>query len=155
MSGISRDYVGIADKSFIVDVEKGAIRRFCEALGETNPLYLDEEFARRHGYSGVLTPPTFPTTFRLPAPPPWLAPLTNGAILAGEQGFSYARPIVAGDRLECTLYLKDIQEKVGRSGIMQVFDQELFAVDQLGALVVRNRRVVLYKPAAVPTSSPA
>jgi len=40
-------------------VESGAIGRFCEAVGDQNPLYGDEEYARRTKYLGVIAPPGF------------------------------------------------------------------------------------------------
>src|SRR5713226_4508197 len=40
-------------------VERGAIRRYCQAMGNLNPLYLDEEYARDTRYGGVIAPPLF------------------------------------------------------------------------------------------------
>ncbi|AHE55088.1 bifunctional MaoC family dehydratase N-terminal/OB-fold nucleic acid binding domain-containing protein [Sphingomonas sanxanigenens] len=33
------------------------IRRWCEAMGETNPIYLDEDAARAAGHPGIVAPP--------------------------------------------------------------------------------------------------
>ncbi len=33
------------------------IRRWCEAMGERNPLYLDEGFAQTTEYGGIVAPP--------------------------------------------------------------------------------------------------
>ena len=33
------------------------IRRWCEAMGETNPLFVDAEAARAEGFSGPVSPP--------------------------------------------------------------------------------------------------
>lgn len=147
MSEIDRSWIGAATAPFVVEVEKGEIRRFCEALGEQNRLFLDEAHARERGFRNVVAPPTFPVTFRPPRRQPWLAALDEGRILAGEQAFLYARPIVAGDILHCNLHLLDIEEKRGRSGVMHLFQQELRAADGNGDIVVRNRRVVVYRAA--------
>ena len=45
------------------EVEKGVIRRFVNALGDHNPLYEDEEFARKSRYGGKIAPPLFVITF--------------------------------------------------------------------------------------------
>jgi uncharacterized OB-fold protein len=33
------------------------IRRWCEAMGDTNPIYVDAEEARAHGHPGIVAPP--------------------------------------------------------------------------------------------------
>ena len=43
----------------IYEVEAGAIRRFCEAVDDQNPLYWDGEYARRTKYRGIIAPPGF------------------------------------------------------------------------------------------------
>lgn len=142
---VDRSFIGTAGEPFVVEVEKGAIRRFAEALGDDNPLYRDEAHARSLGYAGIVAPPTFPASFRPPTRQPWVRQLEEGRILAGEQYFRYARPIVAGDVFECRLHLVDVEEKEGRSGKMQLLVQELRAVALDGTTVVTNGRVIVYR----------
>ena len=66
MAEIDRSLIGAWAEPFIVEVEKGAIRRFADAIGDPNLLYRDEDYARRHGYAGILALPTFPISFRPP-----------------------------------------------------------------------------------------
>lgn len=147
---VDRSFIGSAMDAFTVEVEKGAIRSFAEAIGETNPLYFDEAHARAQGYASLIAPPTFAASFRPPTRQPWLLPLDEGRILAGEQAFISRRRIVAGDVLACRMRLADITEKQGRSGLLQFIIQELEARDRDGALVVTNRRVVIYRsPGAI------
>ena len=142
---IDRALIGSSAAPFTVEVEKGAIRRFAEAIGETAQIYFDEAFARSLGYAGIVAPPTFPTTFRPPAKPAWVLGLDEGRILAGEQGFGYQRPIVAGDRLKCELRLTDVQDKRSSKGDMQLIVQDLIVTSPSGDMVCVNRRVVLYR----------
>ncbi|MBA3610148.1 MAG: MaoC family dehydratase N-terminal domain-containing protein, partial [Rubrobacter sp.] len=44
-------------------VERGAVRKFAEAIAEESPLYVDEDVARGSRYGRLLAPPTFPRTF--------------------------------------------------------------------------------------------
>lgn len=143
--GIDRSQIGTAMQPFIVEVEKGAIRRFAEAIGDANPLYHDEAYAKSKGYASIIAPPTFPASFRPSERQPWLLPLEEGRILAGEQAFSYGRPIVAGDVLTCQLHLAGVEDKEGRSGKMELIIQEMRAHDPNGELVVTNKRVVIYR----------
>ena len=40
-------------------VERGAVRRFAEAIGEDHPVHRSERAARALGYPGIIAPPTF------------------------------------------------------------------------------------------------
>ena len=42
-----------------LEVEKGAIIKFAEAIGDDNPLYVDEVAARASRFGGLIAPPTF------------------------------------------------------------------------------------------------
>lgn len=145
--------VGTSTEDFVVEVEKGEIRRFAQAIGDDNPLYLDEAYARSLGYAAIVAPPTFGAAFRLPRRQPWLEGLDSGRMLAGEQYFTYERPIIAGDVLTCSMQLVRIDEKEGRSGKMQLLVQEVRAVDRNGDMVMTNGRVVVYRaPGTLATS---
>jgi acyl dehydratase len=152
MSGrteIDRSLIGSATAPFWVDVEKGAIRRFAEAIGERSEIHFDEVFARSLGYQGIVAPPTFPTAFRPPSEPPWRFGLDEGRILAGEQGFRYWRPIYAGDRLQCELRLTEVQDKRSSKGSMELIIQDLIITSPTRDTVCVNRRVVIYRGSTV------
>lgn len=40
------------------EIGKSAIRRFAQTIGDNNPLYWDERYARDSSYGGVIAPPT-------------------------------------------------------------------------------------------------
>ena len=42
-----QDAIGTESKKLSNDIEKGAIRRFAEAIEDNNPLYVDENYAKR------------------------------------------------------------------------------------------------------------
>lgn len=147
MSEIDRTQVGRETEPFTVEVERGAIRRFAEAIGDDNPLFRCPETARRHGYADVVAPPTFATSFRLPGDPPWIAGLDRRRIVAGETSFETLLPITAGLVLTCRMRLTAIDDKAGRSGVMQLIRQELEGRDPDGALVFVSGRTTIYRPA--------
>lgn len=132
--------LGSSTAPFVCEVEKGAIRRFAEAIGDASPLYLNEDAARARGYLSVLAPPTFPVSFRPSADPPWIAGLDRTRVLAGEQIFIYSRPIVAGDVLYCSVHFTGIEDKTGSLGRMEVVTQELRGTDPQGRHVFTHRR---------------
>jgi hypothetical protein len=46
----------LANQESVEDVEKSAIRRFCEPLEFDCPLHYDESVAKAHGYGGIIAP---------------------------------------------------------------------------------------------------
>lgn len=142
---IDRALIGSASEPFWVEVEKGAIRRFAEAIGDPDPRYRDELAARAAGWPGIIAPPTFPTTFRPPQEPAWTRDLDRRRVLAGGQGFEYRRPIVAGDRLRCVVHFTGVEDKTGRSGAMTLIHQEIRGEDARGEPVFVHRRTTVYR----------
>ncbi|MBA4116191.1 MAG: MaoC family dehydratase N-terminal domain-containing protein, partial [Rubrobacter sp.] len=56
-------FIGQRSEPVMNVVEKGAVRKFAEAIGDLNPLYMDEEVAKASRYGRLIAPPTFPRTF--------------------------------------------------------------------------------------------
>lgn len=142
---IDRSLIGTSSDAWIVEVERGAIRRFAEAIGDDNPLWRDAEFARAQGYPDVIAPPSFPVSFVMPDIPPWWEGLDRKRFLAGEHGFSYTRPITVGDVLSCRMTLLDVTRKEGRSGSMDLMLQEVRGLDAEGRDVFAHRRTTVYR----------
>lgn len=95
-------------RSAEVPVSEHAIRTWCAALGETNPLYLEEAAAHRAGYPTVLAPPAMLQTWTMPITDRAAHPTLHAQVrrLAGEAGLTavvatdyeqeYLRPIHPG-----------------------------------------------------------
>lgn len=145
MTEIDRSLVGSYSETFHVDVEKGAIRKFADAIGDLNPLFRDEDVARARGYAGVVAPPTFPTCFRPPAEPPWFQHLDRRRVVAGQMSFDYRCPIVAGMRLSCRLRFVGVEDKRGSRGDMELLHQELEGRDESGQLIFTAGRSTVYR----------
>ncbi len=54
-----RGEVGVEWKSRMYEIEKGMIRQFVQAIDDQNPLWQDEEYARKSQYGGIIAPPHF------------------------------------------------------------------------------------------------
>lgn len=132
---------------FWIEVEKGAIRRFAEAIGDPDPRYRNEAAARAAGHPGIVAPPTFPVTFHAPEEPAWTRHLDRRRVLAGGQGFEYFRAIVAGERLRCRIHFVRVDDKDGKSGRMELLQQEIRGEDEAGWLVFIHRRTTVYRAA--------
>lgn len=130
-------HIGATSAPHDYEVEKGAIRRFAEAIGDDNPLSTDEAFAKQQGYAGLVAPPTFPATFRVPLP----VTFEISHVLHGEQEYSYTRPIVAGETIRCVAKIVDIYEKQGSFGAMTFLVTEISGEDMDGKPVFTGKSV--------------
>ena len=100
-----------------VDLEPGRLRVFAKAVGETDPVYFDEDAARAAGHPALPVPPTFFFSLGLEAPEPFGYLDQLGVdlrfVLHGEQSFSYHRMAYAGDRLTLQDRIVDVYTKRG------------------------------------------
>jgi acyl dehydratase len=132
------------------EAERGAIRKFALALGETDPIFFDVLAAQAAGYRDLLAPPTFAVTMPSgPVPGVQLPPAGN---IHGEQEFIFGQPIVAGDEITVVRQLAGMKEREGRSGRMQVYTFENRATNQDGELVYTARQVILVRLTSEPIS---
>lgn len=142
---LDKNAVGRTTPPTLNEVEKGAIRRFAEALGDYNPIYYDEDYAKASGFQGVVAPPTFPGGFATGADLRELLGVPLRSLLNAEVSFDYERPIVAGDRLLVTSRVADVQERPSSTGKMEVAVLEDEGRDEAGKLVYRMRRTLVVR----------
>jgi acyl dehydratase len=100
------------------EVTKDMIRTFAESIGETNPLFTDEEAARSAGFRGLLAPPTMCTLLVHDLSLPDINLDFGRTRMHAGQRVQTRGPIVAGDSLMAHSKLKNVYAKTGRSGTM-------------------------------------
>jgi acyl dehydratase len=142
---LDKSLIGRESEPVLHEVEKGAIRRFVEALGDPNPIYVDEEAARAAGHATLVAPPTFPAMLTGNERFRHSLDLGTRSLLHGEQQFEYSRPIVAGDRITVKTRVADVQERVGASGPMDILVLEDEGRDAQGSLVFKARSVLVLR----------
>ena len=88
---------------------RDAIRHFCQGIGDPNPLYLDEQYARQTKYGTIIAPACFLYSVY------WTSGRTGG--LPGVHGFhagsdwEWFRPILLGDRISVQEQFTGLEEK--------------------------------------------
>ena len=126
-----RSFIGVESTPVTYEIERHAVERFANAVGDPNPLHADEIAARNSSYGGLIAPPTF---FRslLPGayPKPYPEPFAH--ILDGGSKYRYREPVRVGDRITVTRKIIDLFEKQGRLGTMLFKIAEISYVNQLG-----------------------
>ena len=135
----------------VFEVEKGAIKKFADAVDDPNPLYWDEEYARNSRYDSLIAPPGFfgwpvkwkrgrTNTIRTESAENVGKALTEAGYsrsLDGGVEYEFFAPIRAGDTLVASSVTKDIIEREGRTGKLVLVITETTYINQKGELVAK------------------
>ena len=150
-------------------VEAGHIMMFARAVGDANPIYSDEQYAKGTEPGGIIAPPTFvqasaqfdPDYFLRPrVDEPWFGSGKTpsgtrgedgnggggggggGTGLHAEQHFEYHRHLRPGDVLSATTRPGKTWEREGRRAGKLTFSESITEYrDQNGELVITARSV--------------
>ncbi|MFI5394589.1 MAG: bifunctional MaoC family dehydratase N-terminal/OB-fold nucleic acid binding domain-containing protein [Candidatus Binatia bacterium] len=151
-------------------VSQPRIRDWCDAIGDTNPVYTDPEFAARSIHKGIVAPPTMMQAWTMrglmPAPkePDTLNQMLN---VLSEAGFSsvvatnceqeYVRYLHPGDLLTATTIIEDVsEEKQTGLGAGHFVSIPTTFRDQKGEIAGKMQfRILLFRPAQAATEQPA
>jgi acyl dehydratase len=126
-------------------VERGAVKKFAEAIGDIHPIYIDEETGRNSRYQNNIAPPTFPRTFDYGVIEGLNLP--NKGLIHGEQTFHYERPIRVGEEIFCYSKVKNYFEKKGNFGEMGFLVLENYGEDATGSLIFSSSSTVVISEA--------
>lgn len=144
---IDRSHVGVVSEPRTIEVEKGQLRFFARATGETNPIYFDEEAARNAGHPALPAPPTFAFSLHLGAPAKrgGMADMKIDVrrILHGEQAFTHFQMIYAGDLITLVTRTHDIYQRKG--GALEFVVQDTTLTNQRGQVCVEMRTVMVVR----------
>ena len=138
---IDKKHIGTEMTPHQAEVEKGRLRFFAKAIGETDPVYTDEAAAKAADYRSLPVPPTFLFCLDMERPDPFdmlgMLGVDLGKVLHGEQSFEYKKVACAGDTLRYQTVVKDIYDKKG--GALEFIVTETTVTDQTGDEVARLR----------------
>jgi acyl dehydratase len=137
-----RKQIGTQSQPRVIEIERGAIRRFAQAIGDPNPLFNDEAAARKTRFGGMIAPPTFCRSLGGEIPDVKLnMPQFRG--LDGGSEWEYFVPIRPGDRISVVSKIADIREREGRLGPMVFIAVEHSYTNQYGELCAVQRSTAI------------
>lgn len=136
------------------------IRRYVDATGDANPLWLDDAFAREAGYDGRILPPmlvgwmpfsfkegterakTDPSDLRrqLPLPPGY----TNVRNAGSET--EWLEPAYPGEQLSAFSKIVDISAREGKMGVGIYIGQEEQVLNSQQRIVLRRKHTLAVFP---------
>ena len=115
---LDKKLIGHEFKAFSTTVEAGKVKLFCKAIGEEDPIYVDEAAAKKAGYRadpGAADLPAAPSPTTIPSKGGLLRLLNVdiGLILHGEQHYDYLAPVLSATRSPASRRSIDIYDKKG------------------------------------------
>lgn len=149
--------IGKAQAPVIYEVERGAIKKYADAIADRNPLYWDEEHARNSRYGSIIAPPGFagwPTqwTGAMPFLPSGglrgtvletMAKLGYPRVLDGGVEFEFILPVRADDILVGVTKVIDIYERESKGAKMFLSVFETTFTNQNGAVAFKIQQTLI------------
>ena len=135
-----RKAIGTEASPLVIEIEKGAIRKFAQAIGDANPLWQDEEYAEKGKYSGIIAPPSFFCTVDAGMSNTRMEidwPLKR--LVATGDELEFFHPVRPGDVITSTLKLAEVQEKETKGGKRLFVTFEVAFTNQKGEMVAKGR----------------
>ena len=138
---INQDLVGKWSTPVENWIEKGAVRKFAEAIGDPNPRYVDEAYANGTRRGRLIAPPTFSRTFDYGVIEGLQIPVEG--LIHGEQQFHFERPIYVGESLLCSYRLASVNSRSGSLGQMTFLLFEEKGATPAGDVVFTSKSTVI------------
>jgi acyl dehydratase len=151
--------LGMEFPAYTMTVEKHKIAEFAVAIGlkddkeQIDPIYYDEEAAKKAGYQGIPVPPTFVTSFFF-----WTGQGLMGTVKAlgidlskllhSEEEYEYFGNIYAGDVITRKMKVLEMfergkRDRLGRFVDVTILETEI--INQRGELVAKVRSTMMEK----------
>ncbi len=106
-----RSKVGIEGEPLVCEIDKGMIQRFVLAVGDPNPLWQDEEYAKKSKYGSVIAPPAFIPTIGYGQFMQQMEALLGAGAIHGNTELECYQPVRAGDSITVTTRIADVRER--------------------------------------------
>lgn len=136
-----KEAIGLRSEKVRNTVERGAVKKFADAVGDSHPIYVDEEYGAKSRYGKNIAPPTFPRVFDYGTIEDLKLP--SAGLIHGEQTYHYERPLLVEEDVTCYSEVADYYEKAGASGSMGFLVLKSVGEDTEGNLVFTSTQVVI------------
>ena len=133
-----RKFINLKTKPKIYNVDRHSVERFAEAIGDDNPIYFNETYAKKT-MGGLIAPPTYvrllrPNKLEKEFPEPF------SNLVDGGSSYNFYEHIYVGDKISVVSKLKDLFIKTGKIGDM-LFKLTLISYTNQKNLLVTSQEV--------------
>ena len=135
--------IGKSTKPRSIEIEKGQIRRFAQAIGEDNAIHTDEAAAKAAGFPSLVAPPTFPAALSQLEGLLDDLELDPLATMHAEEEYEYFRPLCAGEEVSVVHRVVDAYDKQAPNGKLLFVVVETRGTDKRSRPVFKGRRVLV------------
>ena len=139
-----RAKIGEEGEPRVYEIEKGMIQRFVQAIDDPNPLWQDEEYAKKSQYGGIIAPPTFILIIGFEQIQQQVSQsIPYGTVLHGATDLECYQPIRPGEVVTVTTKIANIRQRQGKMGKMAFITFETTYKNQRQELVAKCRQMVI------------
>jgi acyl dehydratase len=134
-------------------------QRYAMAIDDLDPVYFDDEAAKKRGLLGIIAPPNYLTTIRTApqAGPSEEELLADGTsiqtkpeipglqVMGGGQSIEFFSPVYCGEEISCDKQVKSITKRASKNGELVVLEEEFLYRNSLDQpkIILINR--LLYR----------
>jgi acyl dehydratase len=151
-----RALVGV-EKTRRVQVTANDIKRFAQAIGATDPVHHDEDYARTTRHGGIVAPPLFCQTLTYDDVPPEQLGADGSPVeinldipaqraVGGSSEYRIERLVGAGETITIVSRLADVYVKQGRSGPLYMVVVDTDFRDERGEPVASETATYIKRP---------
>ena len=124
--------IGVEEQVGSITVDADTVARYCELMGETNPLYTEQGFV----------PPSYLQRMRFRGGPDPKVKFGNTGFHAGSR-LEFLEPIRVGQTLTGWAQAKEVYAKTGRTGTMVFAVSRLTYKDENGKAVAHSDQLMV------------
>jgi len=135
--------VGIAEQPLIYEIEKGMIKRFAQAIGDSNPLWQDEGYAAKTSYGGIIAPPNFILTLGFSGILRDFIADPEITVLHGSTEMDSYQAVRPGDVITVTSTVRSVREMQGEVGKMLFVTFDMLYKNKKDELVAECRQMTI------------
>ena len=143
VSSILTKMIGQSSDPLVIEVERGQIRRFAQAIGETNPIHYDEDAAKSAGFPGIVASCTYASAIHCFDDFYDEVGINPHAVMHQEEEYEYFKPNFAGDILSVIHTVSNVYDKQVPNGQLVFIVIESRGNDKRGKTVFKSRRVLV------------
>ncbi|WP_068673283.1 MaoC family dehydratase N-terminal domain-containing protein [Oceanobacillus sp. Castelsardo] len=136
-----KNVIGKKSKKVKNMVERGMVKRFAESIGDSHPIFIDEEYGRQSRYKKNIAPPTFPRVFDYGEINELYLP--NVGLIHGEQTYHYERPLLVGETIYCFTEVADYYEKKASLGLLGFIVLKRYGEDAEGNTIFTEDQSII------------